>query len=214
MYSGEAQETAKELADERERQRPTITTFEIGAQKPTTTPTAAVNAPPLSSSAFSSASSMSSPASSLTNLPAPSAPVTFTTAARPSPTGPSSSNGGGEYVECVVVLWQCVLSWCDEALTLEGADDWRGSLRLYEQSLSLASHMLDEVSAGSRDEDVLLACLEQLEARIRAVSRELHAGRRRRESTVGSASGLNERSSSSLLQASNERRDIHVAAVH
>ena len=114
-----------------------------------------------------------------------------------------------EYVDCLVVLWQCVLLWCDEALTLEGADEWRGSVRLYKQSLSLVSHLLDEVSGGSRDEDVLLACVEQLEARIRSVSRELHAGRRRRESTTGSGSSS---SSSSLLHSSNERRDMQIAA--
>ena len=195
MYSGEAQQTAGELADERDRQAPSITTFEIGAQK------AHTGTAQLASSAYSSASS--SPASSLSALPAPSAPVTFTTAADSTARGSSNSGSGGEYVDCPAVLWQCVLVWCDEALTLEGVDDWRGSARLYEQSLSLASHLLDHAAAGSRDEDVLLACVEQLEARIRAVSRELHAGRRRRESATGSASG------SSLMH---ERRETHSAA--
>ena len=206
MYSAEAQETARELADEQDRQKPNITTFEIGAQKSNTAPTAAANVQ-LSSSAYSSSSSTPSLASSLPNMTTPSAAVTFTTAAGPTP-ATSDSRGGSEYVDSSVVLWQCVLSWCDEALTLEGADEWRGSLRLYEQSLSLLSHLLDDVSGGSRDEDVLLACLEQLESRIRAVSRELHAGRRRRESGTSSASGL----SSSLLQTTNERREVQIAA--
>ena len=206
VYSGEAQETAKELADEQHRQKPNITTFEIGTQKPNATSTAANNTQQLSSSAYSS-SSISSPASSFTNLPTPTAAVTFTTAASPTSAATSRSGDSGEYVDCLAVLWQCVLLWCDEALTLDGADEWRGSLRLYEQSLSLVSHLLDEVSAGSRDEHVLMACVEQLEARIRAVSRELHVGRRRRES-AGSASS----SSSSLLHASHERREMQVAA--
>ena len=113
------------------------------------------------------------------------------------------------------LLWQCVLCWCEEALVLEGGEEWRAALRLNEQTLPLVWHLLDAVAergGGGRNEDVLLACVEVLEQRNRAVRDELQAGRRRRESATGSASGLSERSHSSLLQATDERREMQATA--
>ena len=197
VYSGEAQETAKELTDEQARQKPNITTFEIGA------PTSSSASHPLSSSAYSAVPSISS-SSTILAPSAATSPTTYTTTA--SATDVQTSHQHQVVLDSVLLLWQCVLCWCDEAVLLECGDEWRGSLRLYEQSASLVSHLLDGVSGGTRDEDVLLVCADQFEQRIRVVSRELHAGRRR--STMGSASGFSKRSSSSLLT------QVSATAVH